>query len=1474
MMDNTQPGLATATDKSKRPLKSIRERLKGKEGRVRGNLMGKRVDFSARTVITADPNLSIDQVGVPRSVAMNLTFGEVVTPLNSKRLHELVINGPLTHPGAKFVIRSDGVKIDLKYAKVEDIRLKDGDIVERHLQDDDLVLFNRQPTLHKMSMMGHRVKVMPYSTFRLNLSVTSPYNADFDGDEMNLHLPQSMITKAELMELMMVPKNILSAQANRPVIAIVQDSLLGSVLLTRRDVFLTRDLMMNCLMHLDDMFDGKIPQPAILKPKPLWTGKQLFSLLIPVVNLVKYSKAHERKDNTDEDISAGDTKVIINQGELISGIADKNVLGTSGGSLIHVIMKEHNSDVARDFLGTLQRVVNYWLLQHGFTIGFGDTIADEATSQEISRTIQEAKDQVNNLVQKAQIGELKLKPGRTLQETFEHEVNVVLNEARNKAGNRASNSLSHRNNVKAMVVGGSKGTPINISQMIACVGQQNVEGKRIPAKFRHRTLPHFKQYDYGPETRGFVANSYLRGLTPQEFYFHAMGGREGIIDTAVKTSETGYIQRRLIKSMEDAKVQYDGTVRDSEGNVLQFLYGEDGMDGVKLEFQFFKILTDSDSTFDYKHKYELDEHGGMLDTFGGNYMSSKVLESFQRDPEKFSILQEEYEQLLRDRDMLRNEILYASGDEKICQPVNLDRLILTAQKLYNIDMRQKSDMDPCDVIENIHELSKQLIIIKGTDELSVEAQNNATLLFKLLLRSKLASKRVLRDHRLTEEAFQWVLGEILDRFMKAHAQPGEMCGALAAQSIGEPATQMTLNTFHFAGVSSKNVTLGVPRLKELINVSKNIKTPQLTVYLSESHRHDNEKAKEVQSQLEYTTLGTITAKSEIFYDPTPRDTVIPEDQQFVEDFYSMPDHEFSEDNLSPWLLRLELDYNMVTDKNLKMDEIGEKIMREFDQHIICIATDDNAEKLVLRIRQIRDEKDKLEGENASAMEVAFLRGVEEQLLNAMPLRGIPDIKKVFLRDVKTKIYTNDGQRVREEWVLDTEGINIQAVMAEKNVDFKRTFSNDINEILEVFGIEACRRMLLDELRKVIEFDDSYVNYRHLSMLVDVMTQKGELMPITRHGVGKSDQVGPLGRCTFEQSVEVILEASQFAMTDSLRSVSANIMLGQTAPIGTGSFDLYLDESQLKNAISMDSYAMTSGEFTGNYTPSDSYAHTTFGGATPFTPGYGGATPFGGQGATPYSGNMTPFGDGQFSPAAPSPVTDSGSFSPYQQSPFAPSPNYDGTNEFSPSSPNVSSPQHFSPSSPSGYATSPVLSPSSPNLYSPSGVTSPQSPAYQPDARYSPSSPDVRYSPSSPQYQSPASPSYSPSSPAQYASPSSPSYSPTTSPAQGYTTSPVYSPSSPANYSSPQSPQYSPSSPAANYSPSSPAYGSPSSPSYSPNSPAQYSPQSPQYSPSSPANYSPSSPAAYGSPSSPSYSPSSPAGQYSPQSPQYSPTSPR
>ena len=1379
-----------------KPLKTIRQRLKGKEGRIRGNLMGKRVDFSARTVITADPNLSIDQVGVPRSIAKTLTVPERVAPYNVHALMELVRNGPEVWPGARYVVHADGRRVDLRFVKhLNDLALHTGFVVERHLRDDDLIVFNRQPSLHKMSIMAHRVKVLDHSTFRLNLSVTSPYNADFDGDEMNLHVPQNVAAKAELQQLMMVPRNVVSPQSNKPVMGIVQDSLLASARMTSKETFIDQDLLFNIVMWVGDDWDGVVPQPAILKPRPLWTGKQIFSLILPKLNFAgKGARFPKKGGNT---LNWSDGEVLIQSGRLVTGVMDKKSLGTSGGSLIHVIWLEMGHVAAMHFLNRVQTTTNQWLVNVSFSIGIGDAVADQSTMRTIEKIIDEAKLKVKELVQKGQRGALECQPGRTMIESFEAMVNRVLNAARTSAGLSVQESISEANNVKSMAMAGSKGNDINISQIIACVGQQNVEGKRIPYGFRRRTLPHFAKDDLGPESRGFVENSYLRGLSPQEFYFHAMGGREGLIDTACKTAQTGYLQRRLVKSMESIMVKYDGTVRNNQGNVVQFLYGEDGGDGVWVEKQKFASLLLSNDELREHYGVNLDWDDDGDSVTGGVALALDVADACRQDVALAALLENELEQLQRDRDALR--AIFAcrepdkDADPSANLPVNLARLVWAAQRQFECGPRlERAVLDPRVALSGVARLCRALRTCRASESgpaaaaaaametdddadgvAAVDALVNAgrteadaedpTALFAILIRCTLAARKCCFEYRLNRAAFDWLVGEIESRFVQARAHAGEMCGVLAAQSMGEPATQMTLNTFHFAGVSAKNVTLGVPRLNEILNVAKTVRTPSLTIYLAPEIKDDEEKAREVQAKLEHTTLGDVTTLTQIVYDPDATATVVEDDKEFVAAYCDVPDEDFDPKAMSPWVLRMELNREVVADKKLRMADVAATIADEYGADLHCIYADDNADKLVLRVR-IRSGGARAGGDDAAPAvgdaevdddEWTFLRRIEGNMLGDLRLRGVPRVTKVYIKKTKMTRWDPDTGALGgdEEWVLETDGTNLAAILGDGDVDHTRTCSNDIVEICDVMGIEGTRQALLQMLREVISFDGAYVNYRHLAVLCDTMCFRGSLMAISRHGINRGDS-GPLLSASFEETVEILFKSAVYARSDDVDGVTPNIMLGQLAHVGSGVCDLLLDTPQLQHAVELEAPDAPAGAAADPATRGAFADAGGFGAPSPAHTPYA-ASPSGMYGASPARGGATPgWGDASFSPSIGG-----------VQSVLSPV-----------------------------YGVSPVLSP----------AYAPTSPAYSPTSpAYSPSSP--AYSPSSPAY-SPGSPAYSPTaydgpnhgetSPSSY-NPSSPSLAGTT-PAGGGEYSPKASSEAGTAYS--PSGQYSPDSGGGQYSP--------------------------------------------------------------------------
>ncbi|XP_042455743.1 DNA-directed RNA polymerase III subunit 1-like isoform X4 [Zingiber officinale] len=782
------------------------QRLKGKQGRFRGNLSGKRTEFTGRTVISPDPNLKITEVAIPMLMAKKLTYPERVFAHNIEKLRQRICNGPDKYPGANFLLLPDGARQHLRYVdkKTAASELKHGFIVERHLEDGDVVLFNRQPSLHRMSIMCHRARIMPWRTLRFNESVCNPYNADFDGDEMNLHVPQTEEARTEALTLMGVQNNLCTPKNGEILVASTQDFLTSSFLITRKDTFYDRATFSLLCSYLGDAMDSvDLPTPAIMKPVELWTGKQLFSVLVRpnahtkvFVNLIVKEKIYTRETmyRKYETMCPSDGYVYFRNSELISGQLGKATLGNGNkDGLFSVLLRDYNSHAAASCMNRLAKLSARWIGNHGFSIGIDDVQPGEHLTSQKKKKIDDGYRECYDLISSYSKGKLSLQPGCNAAQTLELKITNVLNEIRATAGNVCMDELHWRNSPLIMSQCGSKGSPINISQMVACVGQQSVGGHRAPNGFINRTLPHFTINSKTPAAKGFVANSFYTGLTATEFFFHTMGGREGLVDTAVKTAETGYMSRRLMKGMEDLSIYYDQTVRNASGGVVQFVYGDDGMDPAKME---------------------------------------------GRDGIPLNL----------DQLFMKIMATCPPGEKNMLSPLEISKIV--------DDRLAKHDMSPeggCSTAFNkllsnfVHKRAAAFANTRKSlqlDEAVVEGKRSTALENIVANISGISSRQL--------EVF---LETCISRYHSKKVEAGASIGAIGAQSIGEPGTQMTLKTFHFAGVANMNVTLGVPRIKEIINAAKNISTPIITAALE----NDNNVvfARMVKSSIEKTTLGEV-----------------------------------------------------------------------------------------------------------------------------------------------------------------------------------------------------------------------------------------------------------------------------------------------------------------------------------------------------------------------------------------------------------------------------------------------------------------------------------------------------------------------------------------------------------------------------------------------------------------------------------------
>lgn len=996
-MDNEVAGIPPARHRSGRALRTLTQRLRGKEGRFRGNLSGKRVDFSARTVISPDPNISINEVGVPEQISKILTIPERVTEWNIEEMKELVMNGPANHPGANYIIRADKKRIDLRF--VNDLKktaemLDEGYTVERHLRNGDIVLFNRQPSLHRMSIMAHEVRVMPYKTFRLQLCVCTPYNADFDGDEMNLHVPQSEEARAETRILMRVQEQILSPRYGGPIIGAIHDYVTAAYLLTRKDTLINLEDAWQLL--LSGNYEGELPRPVIQfmegdQLQQFWSGKQIFSLMLPEDTNISTRTRTCRADRIcQKEACESDDYVIIRNGVLYAGTIDRKAIGADESeSVLHVVVKDHGSDRAREFIDSLMQLLLKYLSHIGFSMGFSNIVIPNDAKRQISIMVDKTEKKVEELIETYETGQLSPLPGKTLRETLEMKIMGELSKVRDNTGSVARQYLGMDNTAVIMAVTGARGTPLSITQMAACVGQQSIRGERILRGYRNFSLPHFKRGDIKASARGFVRSNYREGLGPIEFFFHAMGGREGLVDTAVRTSTSGYLQRRLVNALQDLYVNYDYAVRTAEGEIVQLLYGEDGVDPMK--------------SF----------HGKAVD-------------------------------------------ISAIADE-----VMMFRSRATDEASKNFDeFFTKEEIGKYRFPENVQEE-----------------------LFNSISQLKEATK---------EDVIKLV-NEVNESFQRSLAEPGEAIGTVAAQSIGEPGTQMTLKTFHFAGVAELNVTIGLPRLIEILDARKNPASPYMKIYLDEKHASDREKAKEVQQKIELTTVDKVSSNIAV--------------------------------DMAMMRIQVVLDPELMKDKGVTPEIVMEKLSK-------LKRGDINVEANIITIDAGSTDIDELYKLQAKVQETR--------------LKGIKDISKVIL--VK--------EPAMNEWVLYSEGSNLAEVISVPGVDPTRITTNNLQEILETLGVEAARSALVHEAMQVLEEQGLEVDIRHILLVSDLMTQHGGLRQIGRHGIsGEKESV--LAKASFEVTVKHLLESAAYGKLDQLRGITENVIIGQIIPVGTGTVELIM-----------------------------------------------------------------------------------------------------------------------------------------------------------------------------------------------------------------------------------------------------------------------------------------------------------------------------
>ena len=968
-----------------------------------------------------------------------------------------------------------------------------------------------------------------------------PYNADFDGDETNIHVPQSYATLAELKYNVELSTLIVAPGASKPIIGLNMDPLLGSYLMTHEDDSVDFCDAVNMLYYTN--FDlSKLDN----KQKQI-SGKQLFSYIVPdQININRKFK--------------------IKQGLLTEGFLTKEALGSSRGSLVHLIWIMFGHNIAKDFLNNSQRLVNNWLLYRGFTVGLEDAYVDTQIMDQIKNLLETKRLEVEHLMSDVENGLNKLD-----LDLFENEIMGILTETSDISWKLANNFFDKiENNFSKMRISGSKGQVLNAGQISACMGQQNLDGFRVTKNFGARTLPYYHHNDDRAEARGFVRHSFLEGLDLPEFFFANIAGRNGIIDTAVKTRDTGYISRRLIKASEDLMVNYDGTIRNANGKVIQYCYAGSGMDATRLETNKLLIFRMNDSEIKETYYFtsaELNELSKIKDTEDIKEYTEKINKSY-------------YAKIISYRDIFRQIIkTYYFGryesitDDKYMLPFNLKRIIDNVIHIQDNNI----DLKPNYVLSQINKLVNNphiCVLSMNSDELLHKEHfkkvfnKNTLFLFKVMLHTYLAPKKAISQYRLSKNQFDKIISKIILEMRKSIISPGEMVGVLSAQSIGEPSTQLTLNTFHTAGIGGvgKGISAsGIPRLQEILRMTSNIKKPAMEIYLKTPFSSNEDQMKKVKYYIEEIYLQNLTNQVEIYFDPKYQ--YLHEDR--VSNIYYVNTQTASQctDKLNnlPWLIMIQLNRHELMQKGITLLDIRSKFCSFWTD------LQDNADKedklIVSKISQCAILSN-YDNSDIPTLHVRFsitqfhhydIIAFQKVILEKFKIRGINGIKSTFSAKSKVMDFDSDGNITEDkEYVIYTEGSNLEDIISIRGIDFNRTITNDITNIYANLGIEAARSLLIREFDKI----PWSVSYSHLSILMDIMCNKGYLVSIDRHGINRLD-TDPLAKASFEETTDMLFNAAIFGETDHMTSVSSRIMAGQRILGGTGSFDILLDTNKIE-----------------------------------------------------------------------------------------------------------------------------------------------------------------------------------------------------------------------------------------------------------------------------------------------------------------------
>lgn len=1157
---------------SKRAPMSICKRFPRKFGRIRRNLLGRRANHMARSVITCDPSLRINEIGLPKSIARDIPIPEVVREYNYEQMRIYFMNGVKRYPGCVRIKKaSTGAFHDMSRIS-SDITLEIGDIIYRNMITGDIVNFNRQPSLEPSNISSMRVVVMDKGeTIRMNVLVCSFFNADFDGDAMNVLVPRSKRTMHEISMLNSPSQFFISYKNGRPKIGEVQDSLFGSARLTQHDVTLDRFHAMQIFSQVKIYHDfSQYPADKV------FTGRELVSILFRemdvLINFNRTPSVYDEKHALFRKYDPSDIKVEIDRGELKSGILDKASIGEeSHGGVFHIIHNKYSPERALEVSFNLQQLAISYIYNRGATIDVGDLLVRPEKIAEIQKVEMALIASSEQITEKLNKGEIIPSIGKTVTEYYEEmQTNALRPE--DAIWEHIMSGIDHdRNNLFNFIITGARGKLFNFKNISTAIGQMEINGERMREIFGGRTAPYFMRDDPDPHSRGYIGNSYISGIDPTEFIFHAQEARYAIISKALSTSITGMHNRMSIKNLEAMHVDNHRKIVN-DGRVVQLLYGGDGCDPRFIENVRFLTMEKGMSREDFAKRFR-----ATTDLFTDKAYKNKDVQR---------LLDEEFAQLQKDREFYTKtyvNIETVTGrlySDMATMPVNIHRIIEDVS--YSFQLKKHFNegrwkLDPVESIKKVRDLCENIAFallnkykerdareakgkggVRAEQKFIPEYMETSVILLRILIRSYLNVRTLISNH-ITDETLDVIINRIRETYEKSLISYGKSVGIIAAQAISEPMTQLVLDSHHHSGAASTKKK-GLFRIREILSArpTERMKSPSMVLFVKPEYADNKDKVQEIATNIEMLSVRHFLQDWQIFFEKygDPVHPAYKHEKKLIAEFEKYNPHVKPPADLSNWCIRIGLDKEKMIEKKMRIENIYHKLRQFFPQTFIVYSAD-NTEQIVLRIYPLQSMLTTKKGINTERM-IELTESIFSRVV-----RGVPDIHAAYVKELKQHSVIDEEGRVvnKPVYYIFTDGTNLKAILENPYIDHSTAQSDSIVETAEVYGIAAAQTKIISEMKHQVEGS----SHRHYMLYADEMVYNGVVTSIDRYGSAKREANFML-RISDASPIAVIQDSAINAAVDNLRGVSPPIMMGKNPQIGDLFNTFVLDEDFVHESL--------------------------------------------------------------------------------------------------------------------------------------------------------------------------------------------------------------------------------------------------------------------------------------------------------------------